>query len=206
MPENAKEILGNLLNKISLFAVNMLKVEVAHLDSSIMNQNGGCYCSIKVLYKLPCRHIIARIGVLSLEDIPGRWHLYPLEPPKNNKKTNEKEEEKNTQNTENYQEKNTENTENHQQKNTQNAENYQEKNTQNTESYQEKNTQNEEETNYITTARRDIIQKIVKIEKIAYKLVDISQLNDLKKALDTIIDKGYTDLEDIDPPPQKVIL
>lgn len=44
MPEYSKEILDHLLNKTSLFAVRVLKVEIAHFRS--------CCCSIKVQYKL----------------------------------------------------------------------------------------------------------------------------------------------------------
>jgi len=70
-------MMNPLIHKVSLFALNKIKMELLATDN--VQRFGGCHCSIKVHYGIPCRHVIVGMDVIPLSAVHRRWHLFPEE-------------------------------------------------------------------------------------------------------------------------------
>ncbi|CAG8540275.1 8787_t:CDS:1 [Cetraspora pellucida] len=64
-----------LLGKISRWAIDRIKKEVCEIDENKNVNNNSCNCSLRLNYKLPCRHIILPTGPVPLNLVHKRWHL-----------------------------------------------------------------------------------------------------------------------------------
>jgi hypothetical protein len=73
--EEHAEKLKLLVGKVSLFALEKIKKELAFIRPAF--QTNDCVCSMKYHYGLPCRHTLPIVGTIPLSMIPCRWHLFP---------------------------------------------------------------------------------------------------------------------------------
>jgi hypothetical protein len=67
----------DLIGKISMYALDQIKKQVALLQSSEGHKAlaDPCHCSVRWNYDIPCIHLLYPYSVIPLGCVSQRWHL-----------------------------------------------------------------------------------------------------------------------------------
>ncbi|KAF7720585.1 hypothetical protein EC973_007278, partial [Apophysomyces ossiformis] len=68
--------LHEITQKISRFTLEKIAAKLDFYLSA--DKTSECSCAMKLIYNLPCRHILPAWGPIPLDSVPRRWHLFPL--------------------------------------------------------------------------------------------------------------------------------
>lgn len=77
MPDDVKKKLQHLTNRVSRYAVDKIKKELANDEKESSSESSACNCSIRVNFGIPCRHVLPLNELVPLSLLHERWLLDP---------------------------------------------------------------------------------------------------------------------------------